>query len=158
MPRRRSLTAVPIVAGALLAIGGCDSGGGGAAPSTSASAAPPGPVASAPATTAPPYRAFCEEMVALDERTGTADQAAAGADVVDDVIETYTDLAPTAPADIAEELVAVVQRLEAQRDGDDLDDDAVAVADEAALRVASWVDANCHGVSNNPGPPATAPP
>ena len=128
----------------------CD--GDGAAPATSSTGA------SAPGvttTTVPTRHAeFCTAMLALADRLDDA----TGADALDDVIETYGALAPIAPLAISDELEAVRDRFSLERDGDELDDAERSVADEAASRVSAWVDLNCRGVANNPGPPPTAPP
>jgi hypothetical protein len=122
-----------------------------------APASSPARVSAAGATTttvATRQAEFCTAMLALADRLDDA----TGTDAVDDVIETYGALVPIAPLAISDELDAVLDRVERERAGEQLDDDELAVADEAASRVAAWVDLNCRGVANNPGPPPTAPP
>jgi hypothetical protein len=132
--------------------GGCDSGG--AAPTVSTGPA----VQSTPSgsvTTPAADSEFCREITDLDARLADEQDSAR---VVDDVVSTYRELLPSAPFEITAELEAVVARLEREQAGDPLDDTERAMADEAALTIAQFVDANCQGVLNNPGPPATAPP
>jgi hypothetical protein len=150
MPRVPAIAALS----ALLLAAACTSGEGGEGVGSTSSLAGAVPVATT--TTVPAaYAEFCDEMLALDERTDDAD--AEGADAVDDVIETYTELLPIAPLEIGEELEAVLERVELARAGRALDDEEVAVAEDAATRVSGWVDLNCRGIANNPGPPATPP-
>jgi hypothetical protein len=149
--RARRATVVTTIAAVVgvLAVA-CD--GDDAAPATApARASAPG----ATTTSVPTRHAeFCTAMLALDDRLDEA----TGTEALDDVIETYGDLAATAPLAISDELDAVRDRVQRDRDGDELDDADRAVADEAASRVSAWVDLNCRGIANNPGPPPTAPP
>ena len=150
MLRLHAFAALP----ALLLASACTSGEGGESVGSTTSLVVAAPVATT--TTVPAAHAeFCDEMLALDERTADAD--AETADAIDDVIETYTELLPIAPLEIGEELAAVLERVELARAGRRLDDEMVAVAEEAATRVSGWVDLNCRGIANNPGPPATPP-
>jgi hypothetical protein len=136
---------------------GGEPGAGGAAPGSSTSLN--GDVEEATTTTLRPADAkFCEEMLALDDRTADADANPTDAlDAVDDVIDTYTKLLSIAPIEISEEFAAVLERVELARAGRALDEEKAAVAEDAATRVSAWVDLNCRGIANNPGPPPTPP-
>jgi hypothetical protein len=150
-PRRppRRAAAVAVVGGLL---GACDSGDA-ATPPTSVAPAVSG------ATVAPTVPAadseFCREMTELEARLVDEEDVAIA---LDDVVATYRRLLPSAPFEISAEVEAVADRIEREAAGDELGEDDVAVADEAALTIAQYVDANCQGVVNNPGPPPTAPP
>jgi hypothetical protein len=165
MPRRsRSTPAVAavrvatvvvgiVILGIVVAIVGAGCSGGDDAGAPEATSPPTAPTTFPTTTISPAQAGFCDEMIALDERI----EESSGAEAADDVIETYSRLVPGAPLEIAADLEGVLERLRVERAGGTLDEAARAVADDAALRVSAWVDLNCHGVANNPGPPATPP-
>ena len=151
----RTTTRLAVVALVAL-VAACDSGDSADAPPTTAADDPTGSVT----TTTQPARdsEFCREMRDLDERITGSDDDEELAAALRDVAETYARLDPIAPFEVSDELVLVRERLEREAAGDALVEAELAAADAAAEQIAVWVAANCAGVINNPGPPATAPP
>ena len=140
---------------ALVLLAACDSGDGAETVTTTAPTGDEGTVAT---TTAPPRDSeFCREMLALDERLLALDDDEV-ADALADVVDTYARLDAIAPFEVSDDLAVVRDRIERQLAGEALTADETAAADDAAELVAAWVDMNCAGVVNNPGPPPTVPP
>lgn len=107
----------------------------------------PDELAGAPAEDLVDDSPFCRTMleVGADDAGGT----------LDDLIAVYADLRPDVPERIRPQFDIVLERMVSRASGADVADPAL--AEEAAIELSAFIEAQCRGTAMNPLPPPTVP-